>query len=397
MLKRKITIADIRLTSLAKKYIGRVLANNRLTYGPLTEVFEKKIAKKISRRYALFVNSGTSGLTVAIQAMKELYHWQDKDEILVPAVTFIATSNVVLHTNLRPVFVDVEPDYYCIDAAKIEKKISRKTRAILPVNLFGQSADLKTITAIAKKHHLKIIEDSCESMFVKYAGQPVGSLSDVSVFSTYATHILTTGVGGLITTDNKKLFEVMETLIFHGRDNIYLNIDDDDNLDDESKLKQIVSRRFLYHRLGYNFRLTEMEAAIGLAQLTKIDDFVKKRQAIARQISKTLSPFKNHLQLPKIRAGAEHGFMLYPIVITNPSIKKMSLLIHLEQNGVETREFMPLLSQPIYKKIFGDIEKDYPVAQFLVKNGFIIGCHPYLKKADIDYLGKVFNSFFHHG
>lgn len=392
MLKRKLAISDIRLNHFAGKYVNQVLKSNRLTYGKFTRLFEKELAKKLNRRYVLFVNSGTNGLQLALQAMKELYGWQDGDEVIVPAVTFIATSNAILQANLQPIFADVEEDHYCLNPEKIAAKISKKTRAILPVHLFGQSSDMAKILPVAEKFGLKILEDSCETMFVKYRNKQVGTLGDISVFSTYATHILTTGVGGVVTTNNKKLFTIMESLVFHGRDNIYLNIDDDDDIRDKKTLEKILGRRFLYNHIGFSIRLTEMEAALGLAQLKEVDRLIKKRQENAQKITRTLSQFKD-FQLPSPRPGAEHCYMLYPILIKNPKIRKIDLLLYLEQNGIETRELMPLLNQPIYKKIFGDIEKNYPTAKSLVERGFIIGSHPFLADEDIKYLEAVFKNY----
>jgi len=176
MKRKSIPIADLKISAKAKKYIRRVLDSNRLSYGPFTEKFEREFAKIHNRKFAMVTNSGTSGLQIALQAFKESLGWDNDDEVLVPAITFIASSNVVLHNNLKPIFVDVESNYYCIDPTKIEEKITSKTRAILPVHLFGQSADMESISKIAKKHNLKIIEDSCETMFVSYKNKPVGSL-----------------------------------------------------------------------------------------------------------------------------------------------------------------------------------------------------------------------------
>src|SRR3989344_5963540 len=226
--KRHIAIADLRISKKAKNYVRKALDDNRLSYGKFTEKFETEFAKIHNRKFAILSNSGTSGLQVAVHALKETNNWDDGDEILVPAITFIATSNVVLHNNLKPVFVDVEQDYYCINPLKIEEKITPKTRAIMPVHLFGQSSDMKPILKIAKKYNLKVIEDSCEAMFVKYRNKPVGSYGDISVFSTYVAHIIVTGVGGIVTTDDESLASMIKSLMFHGRDNIYLKIEDDD-------------------------------------------------------------------------------------------------------------------------------------------------------------------------
>lgn len=392
MKKRNIAIADLRISKKAVNYVLSTLNQNRLSYGKFTEKFEKKFATTHNRKFAVVCNSGTSGLQVALHALKEVYGWEDNDEVLVPAVTFIASSNVIIHNNLKPVFVDIERDYYCVDPKKIEEKITSRTRAIMPVHLFGQSSEMKLILKIAKRHNLKIIEDSCETMFVKYMGKPVGSLGDISVYSTYVAHIMVTGVGGIVTTNDELLATTIKSLMFHGRDNIYLKIEDDDTKS-KVRLNSLIERRFQFNHIGYSYRLTEMETALGLAELEKKDQIIKRRISVGKKLTKALSKYDRFLQLPKIRENSEHIYMLYPIVLIDDRIEKEDLLLFLEENGVETRLFMPLLSQPIYKKIFGEIEDNYPIAKKLTERGFIIGSHPYLSDQDIKYVQNLFYTF----
>lgn len=392
MKKRHIAIAELKISKKGKDYVNKVLDSNRLSYGPITEKFEKKFAQLHSKKFAMVSNSGTSSLQVALHALKETYQWSNGDEILVPAITFIASSNIILHNNLKPVFVDVEPDHYCIDPKKIEEKITKKTRAIIPVHLFGQSADMEPIVKIAKKYNLKILDDSCEAMFVKYKGKPVGAFADIAVYSTYIAHIIITGVGGIAITNDENLATTMKSLMFHGRDNIYLKIEDDDTKD-QLKLNSLIERRFQFQHVGYSYRLTEMETALGLAELERKDTIIKERLRVGKGITKALNEFSEYFQLPKARPHAEHIYMLYPIVIKDKRIERDDLLLFLEENGVETRLFMPLLNQPIYKKIFGDIENKYPVAKHLVERGFIIGSHPYLKTEDFQYLNYLFKKY----
>ena len=393
MKKRHIAIADLKISKKAKNYVLSVLNNNRLSYGKFTGKFEKEFAKTHNRDFAMVCNSGTSGLQVALHALKEVYGWEDNDEVLVPAVTFIASSNVIIHNNLKPVFVDVEKDYYCVDPKKIEEKITSRTRAIMPVHLFGQSSEMKLILKIAKRHNLKIIEDSCETMFVKYMGKPVGSLGDISVYSTYVAHIMVTGVGGIVTTNDELLATTIKSLMFHGRDNIYLKIEDDDTKN-KVRLNSLIERRFQFNHVGYSYRLTEMETALGLAELEKKDQIIKRRIYVGKKLTEALSKYDRFLQLPKVRKNSEHIYMLYPIVLIDDRIEKEDLLLFLEENEVETRLFMPLLSQPIYKKIFGEIEDNYPIAKKLTERGFIIGSHPYLSDQDIKYVQNLFYTFF---
>lgn len=392
MRKRHIAISDIRISQKAKRYVNQALDSNRLSYGPLTQKFEKKFAKSHNRKYAMVINSGTSGLQVGLHTLKETYGWSDGDEVLVPAITFIASSNVVIQNNLKPVFVDVEGDYYCIDPKKIEAAITSKTRAIMPVHLFGQSSDMNSIIKIAQKYDLKIIEDSCEAMFVNYNGKPIGSLGDISVFSTYIAHILVTGVGGIVTTNDELLATTMRSLMFHGRDNIYLKMEDDDTKD-KTKLNSLIERRFQFVHVGYSYRNTEMEGALGLAEIERKYDIIKKRKEIGELITDNLKEFSKFFQLPKIRPNAEHIYMLYPIVTLDDRIEKEDFLLYLELHGIETRLFFPLLSQPIYIKLFGDIEYKFPIAKRLVEKGFIIGSHPYLTHLDIKYIKYIFENY----
>ena len=393
MRKRRISIAEVKLSPKAKKYVNSALNSNRLTYGPFTQKFEKQFSKLHDRKYAIFLNSGTSALQVGLHAMKEKYGWNDGDEVLVPAVTFVSSANVVITNNLKPVFVDVEKDFYGIDPSSIEKHITKKTKAIMPVHLFGLPCDMTAITKIARKHHLKIIEDSCETLFTNFKGRKAGSFGDVGCYSTYVAHIITSGVGGFATTDDNELAITMKSLMFHGRDNIYLNIDDDDK-SNSKELFKIVDRRFNFIHVGYNFRLTEMESALGLADLSQWKQIVKNRQKNGQFLTQHLAPFKDILQLPSIRKDSEHCFMLYPIVIKNKTIKRDDLIYFLEKNGIETRPMMPLVNQPVYKKMYGDIEDQYPVAKWINDNGFVIGCHHFLTNDDLTYVVETFKRYF---
>lgn len=393
--KSQIGVGCLEVSSLQKKYVNQALDNNRLSYGPFHRKFEEEFAKAHHRKYAIFCNSGTSALQIALHALKETYGWKDGSEVLVPAVTFIATSNTVLQNNLKPVFVDVHPQYYNIDPEKIEEKITKKTVAIMPVHLFGQPCQMDKILSLKKKYSLKMVEDSCDTMFVKYGSKTMGSWGEISCFSTYVAHLIVSGVGGFAATDSEKLAIALRSLINHGRDGIYLSIDSD-KTKDKRKLFKVVQNRFKFTHLGYSYRATEMEAAIGLGQLEQKDEILKVRQKNAAYLTAGLSDLeqKGYLQLPKVAPGAEHAFMMYPIVIKNPKIKKSDLVFFLEQNLIETRDMMPLLNQPIYRQLFGNIEKRYPVAKWLNQNGFYIGCHQCLRKNELDYIIEKLHHYF---
>ncbi len=389
---QQIGVGDADIGPLEREFVNDVLDRGRLSYGHYTRTFEREFAKLHDRRFAIFCNSGTSALQVAVHALKRKYGWRDGDEVLVPAVTFVASSNVIIQNRLVPVFVDVDPDYYHIDPSQLESRISPRTRAIMPVHLFGQSSDMDPILDVARAHHLKVIEDSCEAMFVRYRGAPVGSQGDVACFSTYMAHLVTTGVGGFATTNDPDLAMMMKSLFNHGRDGIYLSIDDD-KTNDPGQLFQVVARRFNFIDIGYSYRATELEAAIGLGQLSRWEDTIARRQENAAALTAGLSPLSEHLQLPKIRPGAEHAFMMYPIVVRDPRICRDDLTFFLEQRLIETRPMLPLINQPIYRELFGDLEPDFPVAGYINKCGFFIGCHPGISATDIQYVVATFSSF----
>ncbi len=388
----KIGSAGFRFGVKEKKYIGEVLKSHRLSYGPWSQRFEEIFAKEHGSKFAVFSNSGTSALHMALAAMKEKYGWSDGDEVIVPAVTFISTSNIVIYNNMKPVFVDVDPSIYNIDPSKIEAAITQRTRVILPVHLFGMPADMDPIMRIARKHGLRVLEDSCECMFAKYKGKKVGSFGDVGCFSTYIAHFLVTGVGGLAITSDPELAVLMRSFMNHGRDSIYLNIDADKELSKE-KLKMVVAKRFSFVRFGHSMRATEFEAAIGVAQFESRHDNIRRRREVAGYYTKNLSDLSHHIQLPAMPKDRDNNFMMYPIVLRN--MHKRGLVNFLEERNIETREMVPLTNQPVYKKIFGkDFESRFPVARWINESGFYIGSHPYLKPRELRYIVDVIHAFF---
>ena len=389
--KDQIGVGGFKIGEIEKRYLSQVIESSRLSYGPLTQEFEARFAALHDCRYAIFCNSGTSALHVALAVLKERGGWADGDEVLVPAVTFIATSNIVLHNGLKPVFVEVEPDTFNMDPSRIVERITERTRAILPVHLFGQPASFDGIHKAASEHNLVVFEDSAETMFARYQGKSVGALGEIGCFSTYVAHILVTGVGGFCTTNDDELAVMLKSCMNHGRDSIYLSIDDDRGKSGD-QLKMVVDRRFRFVRLGHSFRCTELEAAIGLGQLQQAEAFLSRRREIARRYADGLADLKEHLQLPFPRPDRTHSYMMYPIVLHHE--EKWNLVHFLEERNIETREMMPLLTQPVYINLFGNIEDQYPVARWINRNGFYIGSHPYLTDEEVDYVIDQFHAYF---
>lgn len=392
--KEQLGVGTLNLTDREKNYVMQALESNRLSYGPLSKKFENMFAELHNMRYAVLVNSGTSALSIALATLKELNGWKDGDEVLVPALTFVATANVVLEHNLVPVFVDCDVTTYNMNPALIEEKITQKTRAIMPVHLFGLVADMEPICEIARKHNLSIVEDSCETIGVSYKGKKTGSFGDIGCFSTYIAHFIVTGVGGLALTNDPKKAEILRSLANHGRDSIYLNIDDDKDIDGAA-FQEVVRRRFRFVRRGYSFRVTEMEAGLGIGQLERFPEILHARQSNARSLTEKLSAYTNVLQLPSFDSAVqEHGFMMYPIVVCKDApFSKEDLVDYFENMNIETRDMMPLINQPVYADMHIQ-PQDYPIADWVNRSGFYIGCHQSLEENDLQYIADVFQEFF---
>ncbi len=372
---KSISMADWRVTRKQKRLIKEVLKSGRLTYGEKTRELEERFAEIHGVKHALFTSSGTSALKIALHALKDKYGWKDGDEVIIPAVTFVATMNVVLMNNLKPVLVDVLKDTVNIDPELIEKAITKRTVCILPVHLLGQPADMTAILELARKHKLKVVEDSCETMFVNQVR------GDVACFSTYLAHLLVTGIGGFITTNDDQLATVMRSMMFHGRDESYLNIDD---------RPADISKRFWFPRFGYSDRMTELEAALGLAELDDWESMIAVRQENANYLIWKLEG-STPVQFP-ITNIPHHALMFFPMIVKD----RDALMLHLEGRGIQTRTMMPLTTQPIVKKhIKGNLAKKYPIATHINKHGLLMGCHQYLTRKDLDHIVTSIKEFYH--
>jgi len=391
--RQQIGVGGFRTSERAKQLVMQVLDSNRITAGPMMSRFESEIAALHGCRFGLMCNSGTSALQIALAALKELHGWADGDEVLVPALTFVATSNVVLYNAMVPVFVDVEPDYYGLDPEAIERRITPRTRAIMPVHIAGLPCDMDPIVAIARRHRLHIVEDCAETMFSRYKGRVVGSFGAAGCFSTYAAHIVSTGAGGVATTSDPRLLVLMKSIMNHGRDAIYIRMDDDAGRTGE-ELFEIADRRFSFVRLGHSFRSTEMEAALGIAQLEEREDHWKRRLRTATLLRDGLASLEGRLQLPKVRPDCDHAYMFFPLVLTDQAYSRAGLIHFLEERGVETRFLLPLINQPVYLKMFGNLDAQYPVTARLNETAFYVGSHTEMTDSDAEYVVDCLQTFF---
>ncbi len=389
---QRVPLGTLRIPSRAKAYVAQVLRDGRLTYGRFAQSFERRFAELHRVREAVVTSSGTCALEVALAALRMKDRWRDGDEVIVPATTFVATVNTVLHQRLKPVFVDVDPTYFEMTAEQVAAKVTRRTRAVIPVHLMGQPCAMDEIGRVARRHNLRVIEDSCECMAVKYKDRPCGSWGDIACFSTYAAHLLSTGVGGIAVTQDRSLARLIRSLCNHGRNPIYFSIDDDNNLRSR-RFARIVRSRFQFLYPGYSYRLTEMEWAIGLALLeTDLVDSIRRRQRNASILKRALADLEDELQLPSVRPESEHAFMFFPLVLRRRG--KNALALFLERHGVETRDLMPIVSQPLYRAGFSFPRSRFPVSWRLVERGLCLGCHPDLTPSQLDWVSTLIHRFF---
>lgn len=394
-MREKIGVGYASVTEVEKRYVLEALDHQRLSQGKFVSAFEKKFARMHGHQYGVMCSSGTSALHLALEALREVDGWEDGSEVLVPAVTFIATSNAVLHAGLKPVFVDVDPVTYNMNPDEIEKHISGKTVCIIPVHCFGMPCDMSRIMPIARRHGLRVIEDCAEAHFARVDGKTVGSFSDIMACSTYVAHTITTGVGGVMCTSERNLMEILRSLVAHGRAcTCERCLASDGTMVCPKRMETEIDRRFMFVRLGYSCRAGELEGALGLGQLERADEIMEARRRNAGALIDGLAPFEDLIQLPRCPGNVEHTYMMFPILIKRGSgIQREAFVRYLEERNIETRPMLPLLNQPVYKALFGDIEKEYPVAEYINKLGFYIGCHHGLTRADTDYELQVIGAY----
>ncbi len=390
----KIGVGYASVTEIEKKYVLEALESERLSQGRFVAQFEKRFSEAHAKKYGVMCNSGTSALHLALETLKEIDGWDGNTEVLVPAITFIATSNACLHAGLKVVFVDVEPETYNMNPDEIEKHITKNTRCIIPVHTFGMPCDMGRIMDIAKKYNLRVIEDCAEAHFAKVNGQPVGGFGDISAFSTYVAHTITTGVGGLVCTDDRNCMEILRSLVAHGRACTCERCVASDGITVCPKRMQTeIDRRFSFVRIGYSYRVGEIEGALGLAQLERNEEIMERRHKNAAYLIQELEKLEEFIQLPRHPENIEHTYMMFPIVIKKKEIDRKEFVQYLESCNIETRPMLPLLNQPIYKTIFGNIEKQYPVAEYINHHGFYIGCHHGMTKEQLDYQIEKISAF----
>lgn len=355
--------------NVARPYIDKndigavlqVLKSGWLSLGPKYKEFEREVSNYAKVKHASAVSSGTAGLHLAVKALD----LKKGDEVITTPFSFIASSNCLLYEGIKPVFVDIEETTYNIDPKNIEKAITEKTKAILVVHIFGQSANMGSILRIAKNNGLKVIEDACES-FGAYAGKKMtGTIGDVGVYAFYPNKQMTTGEGGMVVSNNKRIIELCNSMRNQGRD--------------------IYSDWLGHQRLGYNYRMDEISAALGISQLKKLNWMIEEKRKIAERYNDNFKEEKNIIASnPLIRQS--HSWFVYVIRVP----KKRDLLIKtLQKQGIQTKPYFPVIHlQPFMRKEFGYKNGDYPISEKIASQTVALPFYIGLTNSEIDYISK---------
>ena len=369
MLKNRIIVpvnGPLLIGNVKKNILDCLKKNFISSSGAYVKEFEQKFAKFLKKKYAISVSNGTAALQLAIESL----NLKKGSEVILPSFTIISCILPLIRCGLKPVLIDSDLSSWNMKVEDIEKKINKKTKAIMVVHIYGMPTDMKVILKLAKKYKLKIIEDSAESIGLTFDNKQCGSFGDVSTFSFFANKHITTGEGGMIVTNSLKIANRCRSLR-----NLFFNNE----------------RRFKHYELGWNYRLTNLQAAIGVAQLEKINYFIKKKRKMGDYYQKHLNTLSKYVYLPKIKNKySKNVYWVFGLVLRKDAkISLKKVMEQLKRRGIETRNFFwPLHQQPILKKMGYFKNSKHPNAEFLSKNGFYIPSGLSISQKDQKYVIK---------
>lgn len=336
-----------------KKYLNECIETGWISSeGPFVKKLEIEFADYIGCDFGISIANGSVAIDVAIRAMKEVYGWQDNDEIILPSFTIISCAQSIVYNNLKPIFVDCEPITFNIDVDKIEEMITPKTKAIMAVHIYGMPSMMDKIVELAKKYNLKIIEDSAQAHGQMYNGQKCGSFGEITTFSFYANKHIAMGEGGMIMTSSKELADKCN----------YLK-----NLCFDPK------NRFVHTELGWNYRLSNLQAAVGYAQFERLNEFIEIKKNMGKLYTELLKDIPAQLPIDKTDY-AQNNYWVYPIVLNDDvRFNAKDAMKMLAEKGIGTRPFFyPLHKQPVFEKMALTDSISRPVSERIYERGFYI-------------------------
>jgi len=362
------------ITDLEIGLVNEVLRSGRLSIGPVQERFEQLVARRAGRRFAIAVSSGTAGLHLALLALGV----GAGDEVITTPFSFIASANAILYTGATPVFVDIDPQTLNMDPAKVEAAITAKTKAILAVEVFGNPAQMDDVRRIAAAREITLVEDCCEGFGGSWRGRPIGSFGRVGVFGFYPNKQITTGEGGMIVTDDDHLAALCRSMRNHGR-----SADADGALSPNSTS----GVSWLQHeRLGFNFRLSEVSAAIGVGQMQRLDELLERRERVAEEYIRLLAA-EESLVLPTVEPATTMSWFVFVVRLSSQYTREERdrIIEGLRRHDIGAASYFPCIHlQPFYRERFGFKPGDFPAAESVSDRTIALPFHPRLSPREID-------------
>ncbi len=375
-----------------------------LTAGPEAHVFERSLARRTGHRHALLVNSGSSANLLALTALTSPRLGDRRlvagDEVITVAAGFPTTVNPIIQNGLVPVFVDVTLPSYNIDVSALEQALSSRTRAVMVAHTLGNPFDLDTVTAFCEQHDLYLIEDCCDALGSTWRGRHVGTFGQLATLSFYPAHQITLGEGGAVLTNRPKLKKLVESFRDWGRD-CWCEPGCADTCGKRftqqfGSLPYGYDHKFVYSHIGYNLKATDMQAAIGTVQLSRLDDFVARRRRNHAALCDALSRHDEHLILPEEAPEAQTSWFGFAITVRpDAPYTKHDLVTHLDRNGIDSRQLMAgnLLRQPAYAAVEHRVAGSLEVTDLIADGGFWIGCYPGIDRAHVDHVASCIDDF----
>ncbi len=377
--------------------VVKVLKGNT-ALGEHTKTFEAKIAAMFGKRYGVMVNSGSSANLLAFELL-DLPHGS---EVITPILTFATTVAPIVQKGLVPVFVDVDPDTYVVNATDVEKAITEKTKVLMIPSLMGNIPNMQELHTLAKKHGLFFIEDSCDTLGGTYAGKPSGSYSDITTTSFYGSHIINgAGGGGMIMVNSEAWRDRLIVMRGWGRSSSLFGEKADSELLENrfgTKLSGIpYDNKFIFSEIGYNFLPLEISSAFALAQLKKLPKFLKTRTKNFSTLYAFFRDLDSYFILPKQTQNVETAWLAFPLIIKpHAPFTRLELVTFLEEHNIQTRPIFTgnILKQPAFEHIaHRPATQEYPNTERIMKSGFVVACHHGLDSAQIEYLKATFRTF----